>query len=162
MAICYIDIVTRLELRQAARAATKASTVHNINDLAQRRHVLDLQRGNAFADAQEIAEIADRSVAQCRMIQLKVRNKDQTRQERRDDATAEMRTRHRPAGLAIDEPLDQGRPCADVAKRKLRHHTPVAPRQELLGHTDIKTTAKFYTTATVEDVRQAMKKGSGE
>ena len=36
------------------------------------------------------------------------------------------------------------------------------PGRSCFGHTDIKTTAKFYTTATVEDVRQAMKKGSGE
>ncbi|MCS3726174.1 hypothetical protein [Bradyrhizobium betae] len=34
------------------------------------------------------------------------------------------------------------------------HNLPMV--QELLGHTDIKTTAMFYTAATVDDVRQAM------
>jgi integrase len=33
--------------------------------------------------------------------------------------------------------------------------------QELLGHTDIKTTATFYTTALVDDVRAAMEETHG-
>lgn len=45
--------------------------------------------------------------------------------------------------------------------RTLRKTRNLRVVQELLGHTDIKTTASFYTAATVDDVRQAMEETHG-
>ncbi|MFB6460489.1 tyrosine-type recombinase/integrase [Bradyrhizobium tunisiense] len=45
--------------------------------------------------------------------------------------------------------------------RTLRKTRNLRVVQELLGHTDIKTTAMFYTAATVDDVRQAMEETHG-
>lgn len=45
--------------------------------------------------------------------------------------------------------------------RTLRKTRNLRVVQELLGHTDIKTTATFYTAATVEDVREAMEETHG-
>lgn len=45
--------------------------------------------------------------------------------------------------------------------RTLRKTRNLRVVQELLGHTDIKTTATFYTAANVEDLRQAMEETNG-
>lgn len=45
--------------------------------------------------------------------------------------------------------------------RTLRKTQNLRAVQKLLGHADIKTTAKFYTDATVEDLRQAMEETHG-
>jgi len=45
--------------------------------------------------------------------------------------------------------------------RTLRKTRNLRVVQELLGHTDIKTTSIFYTAATVDDVRQAMEETHG-
>jgi integrase len=45
--------------------------------------------------------------------------------------------------------------------RTLRKTRNLRVVQELLGHTDIKTTATFYTTALVDDVRAAMEETNG-
>lgn len=45
--------------------------------------------------------------------------------------------------------------------RTLRKTRNLRVVRELLGHTDIKTTATFYTVANVEDLRQAMEETNG-